>query len=291
MPGSFYLAFVLYAARCVPARESKMRSFKHFLSILILLFSTPSSVFSQSSKSPPDRERWSGWGGNIFNNRWAAGSTLIKSTTFTTLVEPCKITYVGGGNAIPTVLKDVACYPTANASFVALNYVTCSVQWQINVTDVVHKLAPLTALQLNATLPFSRTSSQIDGNVLYFGTQSHALLLAVNLATSATLDVVQINSHELAIVTMSPTAYDGVVYVGAASQEEVASLLPISFGYKCCSFIGTFMAVKFDTTVKVSASIFYHRRIFESNGFRIWKNGKFGHTWLGRESSTVVLSS
>lgn len=215
-----------------------MRLFNNFLSILILLFSIPPLVFPQSSKSPPDSGRWLGWGANIFNNRWAAENTLINSTTFPTLVEHCKITYPGGVSATPVVLKNIAYYPTANASFVALNYATCSVQWQINVTDVVHKFAPLTALQLNATLPFSRTNPQIDGNVLYFGTQSHALLVAVDLATGATLDVVQVNSHELAIVTMSPTVYDGIVYVGAASQEEVASLLPASFGYTCCSFIG-----------------------------------------------------
>jgi hypothetical protein len=231
-------------------QHPKMLFFNGFLSSLILLSSAPSLVFSQSSKSPPDSNRWSGWGANIFNNRWVSENTLINSTTISTVVEHCKITYPGGVSATPVVLKNTAYYPTANGSFVALNYVTCSVQWQINVTDIIYKFAPLSALQLNATLPASRTSPQIDGNVLYFGTQSHALLVAVDLSTGATLDTMQVNDHPVAIVTMSPTVYKGVAYVGSSSQEEVASLLPASFGFECCSFIGNFMAAKFDIKAK-----------------------------------------
>lgn len=220
------------------------------LSSFLLLSSAPLLVVSQSSKSPPDNNRWSGWGANIFNNRWASENTLINSTTVSTLVEHCKVTYPGGVSATPVVLKNTAYYPTANGSFIALNYVTCKVQWHINVTDVVYKFAPLSALQVNTTLPISRTSPQIDGNTLYFGTQSLALLVAVDLSTGATLGTVQVNDHPVAIVTTSPTVYKGVVYVSASSQEEVASTLPASFGYKCCSFIGNFMAVKFDTKAK-----------------------------------------
>jgi hypothetical protein len=224
-----------------------MRPFDGPLSFIILISSAPLSLFAQSSKSPSENNRWSGWGANIFNNRWASENTLINSTTISTLVKHCKITYPGGVSATPVVLKNIAYYPTINSSFVALDYVTCLVQWQINVTDIVYKFGPLTAGQLNSTLPLSRTSPQIDGNVLYFGTQTHALLVAVDLSTGATLDTVQVNDHELAIITMSPTVYNGVVYVGTSSQEEVASLLP---GYNCCSFIGNFMAVNFDTKAK-----------------------------------------
>jgi outer membrane protein assembly factor BamB len=71
----------------------------------------------------------------------------------------------------------------------------------------------------------SRISPQIDGNVLYLGTLTHALVVAVNRVTGKLLSTIQINPHPLAIVTMSPTFFDGKLFVGAASVEENLTLL------------------------------------------------------------------
>lgn len=42
---------------------------------------------------------------------------------------------------------------------------------------------------------------------------------------------------------MSPTFFDGKLFVGAASVEENLTLLPT---YVCCSFIGNMVALSFD---------------------------------------------
>ena len=141
------------------------------------------------------------------------------------------------------MLNNIAYYPTSNGSFYALNIGTCDYVWQVNVTKICYDFQPLSALQENNTLPISRSSPQADGDVLYFATQAHALIVAVDLNTGNFLGTVQVSNHPLAILTMSPTVYDGKIFIGASSQEESASVDP---EYDCCNFIGNFAAYSFD---------------------------------------------
>ncbi len=55
----------------------------------------------------------------------------------------------------------------------------------------------------------SRTSPVIDGDTLYLGIEKHVLLLAVDRITGKHIASMQINPHELAVATMSPTVYSG----------------------------------------------------------------------------------
>jgi outer membrane protein assembly factor BamB len=212
------------------------------LALLCLLFTFPTSL-AQAPAQPPDNEDWTGWGSSIYNTRWAPENAVINSTTVPKLQKHCQIEYPVGVSANPVTVNGTAYYPTWNGSFVALDYAACTVKWQISVTDIITGFAPLTDVQKNTTLPVSRTSPQIYGNVLYFGTQSNALLVAVNLNTGALLGTIQVNPHPMAIITVSPTIYDGKIFVGTSSQEEVGAKLP---GYQCCSFIGNMAAFTFD---------------------------------------------
>lgn len=193
-------------------------------------------------------ETWSGWGGNTFNNRWASNNTIIDSSTISSLGQHCRIDYPYGVSATPVNVGNTVYYPTWNGSFVALNYATCSIQWQINVTQLIVNYAPLNALQQPALLidPVSRTSPQIDGDYLYFGTVTHALLVAVNRNTGKVLGMIQIHNHPVASITQAPTFWGGNIFVGSSSREESAVDIP---GYQCCSFIGNFMSLKFSPTL------------------------------------------
>jgi outer membrane protein assembly factor BamB len=195
---------------------------------------------------PPNNDHWSGWGGNIYNNRWAP-NTEINSTTVGQVVQNCKFDYPLGVSATPVVLNNIVYYPTANGSFYALDYGTCKYVWQANVAAIIFDFAVPTPLQANNTIPASRTSPQIDGNVIYLATQTHALLIALDLATGNLLATIQVNLHPLAIVTMSPTFYNGMIFVGTSSDEESATLDPT---YPCCNFIGNFAAYTFDPVGK-----------------------------------------
>ncbi|KAN0099257.1 Quino protein alcohol dehydrogenase-like protein [Hyaloscypha variabilis] len=189
--------------------------------------------------------QWSGWGGNYYNNRWASESSPISSSNIKSAITQCNVSYPIGISATPVVSGNTVYYPTWNGSFAALDYVSCRILWQINVTNIIANYAPIVGLQTDQVRPVSRTSPQIDGNILYFGTLTHALVVAVNRLTGDLLATIQINPHPLAIVTMFPTFFDGKLFVGAASVEENLSLLPT---YVCCSFVGNMLALTFDGT-------------------------------------------
>jgi outer membrane protein assembly factor BamB len=221
-------------------------SYGHLFRVLVIFtvfLIVSQQVSAQAPEYPDNRDEWSGWGANYYNNRWASDNQVINSTTISNVTQHCKLEYPTGVSATPVIQNTTAFYPTWNGSFVALDYTSCKIVWEIDVKAIILQFGALSDLQVNATNPVSRTSPQIDGNVLYFGTQSHALLVAVDLATGATLGTFQINPHPLAIITVSPTVYKGTIFVGTSSQEEVGAEYP---GYECCSFIGNFMALTFD---------------------------------------------
>ncbi|KAK3374517.1 quinon protein alcohol dehydrogenase-like superfamily [Lasiosphaeria ovina] len=191
-------------------------------------------------------EAWSGWGGSILNNHWAQTNTDITSTSIRTLALQCTVPDTVGQSAPPAFQDNYAYFPTWNGSFVALNYKTCHVKWRINTTQVIVDFAPITPLQAIANQAVARTSPQIDAanSVLFFGTQIHALVVAVDLATGDLLARKQANPHHLATITASPTLYDGLLFVGVSSGEENAAFFT-GGAYECCSFIGNAAAFRF----------------------------------------------
>jgi len=211
----------------------------------VILYFVLLSAVGGDTNSAASLDEWSGWGGNYYNNRWALGNTAVSSSSITSLAPHCRIPYPVGVSATPVVSGDIVFYPTWNGSFVALDYINCQVLWQMNVLDIISGYAPITELQRNFSVAISRTSPQLDNEVIYFGTNMHALIVAVNRFTGKTLGTIQINPHPLAAVTMSPTLYNGILFVGAASSEEAADALP---GYTCCSFVGNFLAMTFDSS-------------------------------------------
>lgn len=115
------------------------------------------------------------------------------------------------------------------------------------MTSIILQYGPLDSLQQLFTTPVSRTSPQLGDGVLYLGTQAHALLIALDQAIGSFLGLTQVNPHPLAIITMSPTYYDGLLFIGASSEEESAATIP---SYNCCSFAGNFAAFRFDAGSK-----------------------------------------
>ena len=157
----------------------------------------------------------------------------------------CHLRYTNGVSATPTIDGDLVYYPTWGGLFVALNYKTCETLWELNITQIVEDFAPVDADIATVASPASRTSAYLQDGVLYLGTLIHALLLAVDASTGDLIAQIQINTHPTAVITQSPTVYDGLVFVGASSVEESAAAA-IS-GYQCCSFVGNMNAFSLDT--------------------------------------------
>ena len=152
----------------------------------------------------------------------------------------CRQEFSEGVSAAPLVVDGIAYYVTWSGAFIALDYTSCRVLWQTNVTDIVLSYQPINATFLSVVRPVSRTTPVMEGNILFIGTQANALLLAIDKKDGNLINKVQINKHPLAIITQSPTIWQGRVYVGSASLEELAAaIVP---GYACCSFIASMNA-------------------------------------------------
>lgn len=68
--------------------------------------------------------------------------------------------------------------------------------------------------------------------------------VAVDLKTGKILGTKQVNKHPFAIITQSPSLFNGILYTGTSSREESAvTSLP---GYPCCSFVGNAVALGFN---------------------------------------------
>jgi outer membrane protein assembly factor BamB len=216
--------------------------------ILLSLFSTSFSQSDSVSSKPAGHSLWSGWGGGLLNSRWASSNSLIDSKSVKGLSIHCQIQYPNGISATPTVGENnTVYYPTWNGLLVALDYETCQTRWTANVSTIVTTYGPPSVIAAFPA-PVSRTSPQVDeGNgIVYFGTQHAALMVALDKQTGIPLGAIQINPHSLAVITTSPTLFNGTIYVGASSDEEVAEeIIP---GYKCCSFVGNMAALTFDRT-------------------------------------------
>lgn len=91
----------------------------------------------------------------------------------------------------------------------------------------------------------SRTSPAVSGDSVVFGTQAGGMLVSVNKNTGALNWKRQLDSHPLAIVTASPTIYNGVVYDGVASVEENGVNCDASLN--ACYFRGSAVAVDLAT--------------------------------------------
>ncbi|KAK3644052.1 hypothetical protein LTR56_009904 [Elasticomyces elasticus] len=173
---------------------------------------------------------WTGWGGNILNNRWNDHTTINRATV-QNISRHCHLGgFAQGISAAPAIHEGVAYFPSWDGYVTAFAFETCEVKWQTNITAYLEEYAVPNAYQMAFCAPASRTSPQIDRDVLYVGTLRHAVLLALDITTGAILANVQINPHPLAVVTMSPTFYNGKIFVGTASQEESAATDSVTTG-------------------------------------------------------------
>ncbi|KAK0615264.1 quinon protein alcohol dehydrogenase-like superfamily [Bombardia bombarda] len=97
----------------------------------------------------------------------------------------------------------------------------------------------------------SRTSPQIAGETIFVGTQLHALVVALSRTTGQTLAVIQINPHPYAVITQSPTFFDGKLFIGTSSFEHYYAP---DASYPCCSLSANFVALEFSPSTSTSTS-------------------------------------
>jgi len=196
------------------------------------------------------RGQWLYWGGNLHNTHSAEAETQISVANVGKLVPKWTFSTLGNVYAIPTV-KDGAVYIQDSGlpllpgwpggRLRALAAATGRELWSRSIVEYSG----------NAVRNLARTSPAIADDLLIFGDTRNAPATLLDIGTrGSSLYAVDRNTgllkwktvldpHPLSVVTQSPVVYNGRVYVGVSSLEEVAARL----SYQCCTFRGSMMAL------------------------------------------------
>ena len=143
-------------------------------------------------------------------------------------------------------------FPDSAGNFYAVNAKTGAVVWS-------HQISDWTGI----TGDFARADPLVVGNLVIIGNQAgtHATwsattgtvgagasVIAVAAETGAKVWQTQVDSYPAAMVTSSPIAYNGVIYVGVASSEEG---LAAEQGFPCCVSRGSVVALNAQTGAQI----------------------------------------
>ncbi|WP_246069660.1 PQQ-binding-like beta-propeller repeat protein [Humibacillus xanthopallidus] len=144
----------------------------------------------------------------------------------------------GDVSATPAVDGQRVYVPDWAGNLYAVNRSTGAVVWQ-------HTIESYTGIAGDK----ARATPAVTDSAIVIGTQGPfgggGKVLAINRDTGDLLWSTQADDNPAAIITQSATVFDGVVYVGVASQEEaLAAVVP---GYPCCTFRGSMLAIDLAT--------------------------------------------
>src|SRR5436190_12152667 len=214
-----------------PAGSPKVRRWILFGATLLVV-ATALSTSAAYAASPPN---WAMSGQGITNWRYQPDEhKLTAGNVKSQLSQEWVATLAGDISATPAVVDGVVYVPDWGGKFTALNADTGALIWQDDVATLTGVAGAV-----------SRTSPAVSGNSVVFGTQKGARLVSVNKNTGALNWSTALETHPLAIETVSPTIYNGVVYTGFASVEENG--VDCEASLNACYFRGSAVAVDLAT--------------------------------------------
>jgi polyvinyl alcohol dehydrogenase (cytochrome) len=181
---------------------------------------------------------WLVAGQNLANTRDQADEKAISASNVGTLVTDWSFTTDGDVSATPTVANGDVYFPDWGGELWALTD-TGKLIWSHSVASYMGL-----AGDISRDSPAVHGNELILGDHLTVGKSPGAHVFAVNRTTGALLWSTLVDTNLAAIMTGSPTVYDGVVYVGISSQEQSLATRP---GYKCCTFRGAVVALNATT--------------------------------------------
>jgi polyvinyl alcohol dehydrogenase (cytochrome) len=214
----------------VPAR-------KRVLAMASLALALAGTLLLPGAGSAAGGSDWTSAGGNRQNTRDQESEHTLSTANVSGLQVKWSFTTASDVSATPAVDADTVYAPDWAGNLYAVDRVTGTVKWTASI--------PLAS---GAFLDKARVTPAVTDDMVIVGTQGGVLfgggpgakVLAFNKFTGALVWSTQVDPHFAAIVTQSPTVFDGRVYVGVASQEEaLAAFVP---GY-VLSFRGSMLAL------------------------------------------------
>jgi len=182
---------------------------------------------------------WTHSGHDLFNTRNNPYEHDINTRNVSSLAPKWTFTTHGDVSATPAVVGDTIIFPDWAGYLYKLNRHTGQLIWQKQISDY-------------NGLPnsLSRTSPLVSGNTIYIGDQNAANfstgthLMAIDATTGALKWITTADTNFAAVMTQSPTIFNGVLYVGVSSKQAATATVPgLPFG----TFRGSLLAVQAST--------------------------------------------
>ena len=165
------------------------------------------------------------WGGNISNTHSNPSEHTLTTKNVSQLKPQWTFTTGGDVSATPTVDSGSVYVPEWGGNLFNIDRQTGAAIWS-------HKVSEYTGISGS----FSRNSPAIVGNLLVFGDQASATVMAVDKRSSRLVWKTLLDSHAGAIITSSAVEFGGKIYVGVSSNQEFLATADPKF---VLSFIGS----------------------------------------------------
>ena len=207
------------------------------LQVVVVLAAAGALIVGGTAVAAPGGSNWSSAGGDRQNTRFAASENKISAANVATLQKVWEFTTQGDVSATPAVEGSRVYVPDWAGNLYAVDRSTGKQVWRKTITSYT-----------GVPGDKARATPAISDGVLVIGNQGPfgggGAVMGIDKNTGALLWKTQVESHFAAIITQSAAIYNGVVYVGVASQEEALSA---SGTYPCCSFRGSMAALDLRT--------------------------------------------
>lgn len=155
-------------------------------------------------------DAWKSAGQNIHDTHSTQASHVLDPASVSALTVKWVFTSSGNISATPTVEGDAVYVVDWGGSIYKVDRATGATVWQHKVSEYTGNPASL-----------SRTSPALSADLVVFGDQAGATVIAVDKATGALRWKTVVDPLPASDITGSPVIANGRVYVGASSQEEV----------------------------------------------------------------------
>jgi polyvinyl alcohol dehydrogenase (cytochrome) len=178
---------------------------------------------------------WPGWQKDLIGTRFNPVETAITPSSVAGLKLKWAFVFPNQDNQTgsqPAVVGDTLYVGGRDAKLYALNARTGATKWTYDVTAVS---GAVDATNINPL----RDGPTVSGNNVVFG-DTRGWVYDVNATTGQLIWATRVSDHPAVAMTSSPIVYQGRVYIGVSSQEEVRAS---NAAYPCCTFRGQMVSL------------------------------------------------
>ncbi|KAK9090675.1 hypothetical protein Sjap_023852 [Stephania japonica] len=154
---------------------------------------------------------WINHGGDLRNRRYAEGEVKISPKTVSKLQLKWKFFAGKDITATPAIFDGVLYFPSWNGNVYAVRAKDGSLVWEKNLSELTGLNA--TGLIANTNSTVARATPTIAGDLLIVGIYGPAVVIAMERANGKLVWLTKVDDHPLALITMSGTAYNGLLFL------------------------------------------------------------------------------